>query len=208
MGIAEALPRKLRQKLRDDFIAADHKYILDLPKVELHVHIEGTLTPELRWKLAQRNNLEVRFGNGPELHSMQELRLAMNSAEPKTEDEEREFFFASYYGAFDSLKTSQDYFDLAFSYFERVATMNVRYCEVFFDPQGHTSRGISWDVMMGGFRDAQVKAEKELNVSHLAVMIVPCSLSEIGEISLDHVHPPRHVDRISHGARQSCAPLP
>jgi adenosine deaminase len=51
------------------------------------------------------------------------------------------------------------------NYFEHVATMNVRYCEVFFDPQGHTSRGITWDVMMGGFKEASIKAQSELNVS-------------------------------------------
>lgn len=164
MGIEDALPRKLRQKLREDLLAANDEFVHAIPKVELHVHIEGTLTPELRWEISQRNGLKVRFGNGPELHSLEELRYAMNSAEPKTEDEEREFFFASYYGAFDTLKTKQDYFDLAMNYFEHVAAMNVRYCEVFFDPQGHTSRGIPWDVMMGGFKEAQIKAESVLNV--------------------------------------------
>ncbi|KAF3401397.1 hypothetical protein DPV78_005917, partial [Talaromyces pinophilus] len=185
MGIEDALPRKLRQKLREDLLAANDAFVRDIPKVELHVHIEGTLTPELRWKLAQRNGLKVKFGNnGPELHSMEELRYAMNSAEPKTEDEEREFFFASYYGAFDTLKTKQDYFELAMNYFEHVAGMNVRYCEVFFDPQGHTSRGISWDVMMGGFKEAQMKAQSELNVRSSWIMCLLRDLSP--EDAMDH----------------------
>ena len=166
MGIEEALPRKLRRKLREELLAADDKYILNIPKVELHVHIEGTLTPELRWKLAQRNGTKLKFGaKHPDIRSLEELRLAMNSAEPKTNDEERELFFEQYYGAFQALANKEDYFDLAMNYFEHAASMNVRYCEVFFDPQGHTSRGIAWDVMMGGFQEAQAKAKKELNVS-------------------------------------------
>ena len=88
----------------------------------------------------------------------------MNSANLEPEDEEREFFLASDYRAFDTLKTRQDYFDLAMNYFENVAPMNVRHCEIFFDPQGHTSRGISWDIMMGGFKDAQIKAQRDLKV--------------------------------------------
>lgn len=136
MGIEDALPRQLRQELREKLLATNDKYVRDIPKVELHVHIEGTLGPELRWNMAQRNGLKVTFGQGPELHTMEELRFAMNSANPKTEDEEREFFFASYYGAFDTLKTRLDYFDLAMAYFESVAQMNVRHCEIFFDPQG------------------------------------------------------------------------
>jgi adenosine deaminase len=62
------------------------------------------------------------------------------------------------------LKTTQDYHDLAIHYFERAAAMNVRYCEIFFDPQGHTRTGTTWKTMMGGFRSAREYAEKNLNV--------------------------------------------
>jgi adenosine deaminase len=79
--------------------------------------------------------------------------------------EETLSFFEAYYGGFEVLKTKQDYYDLALHYFEHAAAMNVRYCEVFFDPQGHTRLGITWETMMSGFREAQEKAGRDLNVS-------------------------------------------
>lgn len=169
MGIEDALSAELREKLRDDLLAADHDFISEVPKVELHVHIEGTITAELRWKLTQRNGTKLRIAkNGPELKTLGELQAAMDLLRPDSSrvnnDEERFQFFEAYYEGFECLKTKEDFFDLAMHYLQRAAKMNVRYCELFFDPQGHTSRGISWDVMMGGFREASERAEKELNV--------------------------------------------
>lgn len=92
-------------------------------------------------------------------------------------DEERFQFFEAYYEGFECLKTKEDFFDLAMHYFEHAATMNVRYCELFFDPQGHTSRGTPWIVMMEGFREAQKKAEEELHVC-----ILPRLLDMIGQL--------------------------
>jgi adenosine deaminase len=175
MGIDQALSSDLREKLRDDLLAAPHQFILALPKVELHVHLEGTLTASLRWRLTQRNGTPLKIAkNGPALKSVEEMEAAMDLLRPDSSrvnnDEERFQFFEAYYEGFECLKTKEDFFDLAMHYFEHVARMNVRYCELFFDPQGHVSRGISWDVMMGGFREAQKKAEKELNVCiHLSI---------------------------------------
>jgi adenosine deaminase len=169
MGIEESLSAELREKLRDDLLAVDHTYVLELPKVELHVHIEGTITAELRWKFTQRNGTKLRIAqNGPELKSLKEVQAAMDLLRPDpsrvNNDEERFQFFEAYYEGFECLKTKEDFFDLAMHYFEHAATMNVRYCELFFDPQGHISRGTPWIVMMEGFRAAQKKAEKELKV--------------------------------------------
>lgn len=159
-----------RHKLREELLAKNDTFVQDLPKVELHVHIEGTLSPELRWKLAQRNGVPLRFkSEGPEITSYEALLQAFNSITPRPGmggvASETVFFFEAYYEGFQVLKTKQDFFDLAMNYFERAAAMNVRYCEPFFDPQGHTSRGVKWQDMMDGFREAQRKAEKELNVS-------------------------------------------
>jgi adenosine deaminase len=79
--------------------------------------------------------------------------------------EETLSFFEAYYGGFEVLKTQRDYFDLAMEYYERAESMNVRYAEIFFDPQGHTKVGTSWEMMMEGFREATMKAKNDLNVS-------------------------------------------
>ena len=161
----------------DELLAANDKFVLDMPKIELHAHIEGTMTADLRWKIAQRNGTEIRLGSWtPPIQSLEELRAAYNTiqARPGEKEDDKKnkpvLFFQAYYQGFKNLVTKEDFFDLAMGYFETVAKMNVRYCEPFFDPQGHTSRGVSWEEMMGGLREAQLKAEKELNVS-------PCSLA-------------------------------
>ncbi|KAH6678815.1 putative adenosine deaminase [Plectosphaerella plurivora] len=162
-----------RRELRAGLLASNDAFVTEMPKVELHVHIEGTLTPELRWKLAVRNGLKVSMGNksAREILSPEELKQAygdvISSAQLPSYANAEEVpatFFEAYYSGCDVLRTRQDYFDLAYDYFRRAASMNVRYCEVFFDPQSHTSRGISWEDLMGGLREAQQKAATELNV--------------------------------------------
>jgi adenosine deaminase len=169
MGIEDALPVKLREKLREDLLATHDQFVREVPKVELHVHIEGTLTAELRWQLTRRNGTTLRIAqNGPQLKSLEEVQAAMDAVRPDpshmNNDQERFQFFEAYYEGFECLKGKEDFFDLAMHYFEHAAAMNVRHCEIFFDPQGHTRRGVLWNDMMNGFREAQIKADKELNV--------------------------------------------
>ncbi|KAI1609087.1 putative adenosine deaminase [Exophiala viscosa] len=190
MGIEEALGVGLREKLKDDLLAADDKFALHVPKVELHVHIEGTITAELRWKFTQRNGTKLRIAkNGPELKSLAEVQAAMDLLRPdpsrmENNKEETFQFFEAYFEGFECLKTKEDYFDLAMHYFEHAATMNVRYVEIFWDPQGHTTRGISWNVMMDGFREASKQAEEELNVKSAWIM---CFLRDLStESAMEH----------------------
>lgn len=165
-----ALPLEARRELRMSIAQTRDPLVEELPKVELHVHIEGTLTPALKWKLAQRNGLTLTHPRtGAVFTTLEELQDSHDSFKSLTggrmnNEEETLSFFEAYYGGFEVLKTAEDYHDLAMHYFERAATMNVRYCELFFDPQGHTRTGVSWQTMMDGFRSAQEKAEKDLRV--------------------------------------------
>jgi adenosine deaminase len=156
-----------RRELQDLLLATNDEFVSQIPKVELHVHIEGTLTPEVRWKLAKRNGIRVRLDKTKrEVQFMEELERAygdvISSAQLSSyahcqPSEVPATFFEAYYSGCEVLRTRQDFFDLAFDYFERAASMNVRYCEIFFDPQSHTSRGVSWGDMMDGLKEAQQK---------------------------------------------------
>ncbi|UZP35163.1 hypothetical protein NXS19_002979 [Fusarium pseudograminearum] len=165
-----------RLSLRQELLDADNKFILDIPKVELHVHIEGTLTPELRWELAKRNNQTLKLERtGTVYRSLEQLRESYTIIQPRPghridNTEESFTFFEAYYGGFEVLVTEQDFYDLAMNYFERAAAVNVRYCEPFFDPQGHTRRGVAFHTIMDGFRRAQKEAEARLNLKSKWIM--------------------------------------
>ncbi|KAK5685019.1 hypothetical protein LTS10_003094 [Elasticomyces elasticus] len=176
-----AMPLASRLSLKQSLLAQPDPLIKALPKVELHLHIEGILSPALKWKFAQRNNIQLRhpstnrvFANLAEYEDshdpMKSNGKSSGTGETMDNSEETLSFFEAYYGGFEVLKTKQDYYDLGMHYFRRAAEMNVRYCELFFDPQGHTKTGVSWDIMMGGFREAQEEAERELNVKSSWIM--------------------------------------
>jgi adenosine deaminase len=160
-----------RRELRISIASTKNPFIEAIPKVELHVHIEGTLTPELKWKFSQRNGMILKHPRtGAVFSTLEELKDSHDTMKPADGDrmdneQETLSFFEAYYGGFEVLKTTEDYHDLAMHYFERAAAMNVRYCELFFDPQGHTRTGTTWKTMMTGFRSAQEQAEEDLNVS-------------------------------------------
>ena len=142
----------------DTFIAA-------LPKAELHLHIEGTLEPELMFALARRNKLKLRFRN------VGEVRAAYEFADLQS-------FLDIYYEGTGALRTEEDFHDLAWAYFSRVAPMGVRHAEIFFDPQTHTGRGIPYKVVLDGLTSALARAGKELGVTSRLILSFLRHLSE------------------------------
>ncbi|PVH75246.1 adenosine deaminase [Cadophora sp. DSE1049] len=167
-----------RQEWRTRHLHSTLPIITDVPKVELHIHIEGTLSPSLRWKLSRKHSVPIAKGAAKipltSLSAVQEAYSQIRGRIGAASAEGRECFtfFEIYYGGFELLGDEEDYYELAVQYFERAAKMGVRYCEVFFDPQGHTRRGIAMDVIMGGFRRAQNYAEKHLNVRSQWIMCI------------------------------------
>ncbi|MDY5133153.1 adenosine deaminase [Actinotignum urinale] len=132
-------------------------FIAGLPKVELHLHIEGTLEPDLKFRLAQRNGVELPYKTEEEVKNSYTFTDLAS-------------FLAAYYDGMNVLLTSEDFYDLAMEYFRKVAKQNVRYVEMFFDPQAHTSRGVSFHTVISGLRRAQLEAEQTLGVSSQLVM--------------------------------------
>lgn len=132
-------------------------FIQNLPKAELHVHLEGTIEPEFLFECAQRNNIELPY------RSPEEVLAAYDFHDLPS-------FLAIYYPAMDVLCTEQDFYDLAMAYFTRAAEQNVIYVEPFFDPQAHTVRGIAFATVIQGIHRAQMDAQANLGVSSNLIM--------------------------------------
>ena len=127
------------------------RFIEDMPKCELHVHVEGTLEPEMKLALAERNGVRLAHDN------VEGLRAAYDFHDLPS-------FLAIYYEGMGVLLKEPDFYDLAYAYFAKARAQNVRYVEMFFDPQAHTARGVAFDTVIRGIRRAQMDAESRLGV--------------------------------------------
>lgn len=136
-----------------------------LPKSELHIHIEGSLEPELMFALAQRNKVRLPY------ESVGALRRAYDFGNLQD-------FLDLYYQGMSVLRTEQDFYDLAWAYFARVAAQKVGYVELFFDPQGHTSRGVAFETVLDGIDRARADAAAKLGLKSRIVM---CFLRHLDE---------------------------
>ena len=136
-----------------------------MPKAELHIHIEGSLEPELIFALAQRNGVTLAYAD------VQALRSAYAFSNLQS-------FLDIYYAGASVLLTSQDFYDMARAYFVKAALDNVVHAELFFDPQTHTARGVSMQTVVNGLHRACVDAQKELGVSASLIMCFLRHLSE------------------------------
>jgi len=140
-------------------------FVRGLPKAELHMHIEGSLEPELMFQLAERNGVVLPF------RSVDEIRAAY--AFSNLQD-----FLDIYYQGAGVLITAQDFKDLALAYFTRLAADGGTHAEIFFDPQTHTERGIAFDTVMQGLLAGMDEAEKTLGVTSKLILCFLRHLSE------------------------------
>jgi adenosine deaminase len=136
-----------------------------MPKAELHIHIEGSLEPELIFALAERNGIDLPYA------SVETLRAAYAFTDLQS-------FLDIYYAGAGVLQKEEDFHDMAMAYFRRAAADNVVHAELFFDPQTHTERGVSFQTVIDGLARACDTAERELGVSGLLIMCFLRHLSE------------------------------
>ncbi len=142
-----------------------HDFIRRLPKAELHLHIEGSLEPEMMFALAQRNGVTLPYA------SVDEVRAAYNFTDLQS-------FLDLYYAGAAVLQTEQDFHDLTMAYVRRALADNVRHAELFFDPQTHTVRGVSMSTVFAGIAGALRHARAEHGLSSRMILCFLRHLSE------------------------------
>ena len=181
--------------------------LLTLPKAELHIHLEGSLEPEMMFALAQRNGLALPYD------SVEAVRAAYQF-------ENLQSFLDLYYAGAQVLQTEQDFYDLTWTYLEKCAAQSVRHTEIFFDPQTHTDRGIPLPVVMAGITQALREGRQRLGVSsglilcflrHLSAEAAMATLEEalpygdqflaVGLDSSEMGHPPSKFQAVFDRAR-------
>ncbi len=156
-------------------------FVRGLPKAELHVHIEGTLEPEMMFQMAQRNGVALSF------ESVEEVRAAYEFTDLQS-------FLDIYYEGARVLTTEQDFFDLTHAYLRKAAEDNVRRAEIFFDPQTHTERGIPFETAVTGIHRALEAGRAELGISSGLIMCFLRHLSvESAHRTLEQALPFRHL---------------
>jgi len=182
--------------------------IAGLPKAELHLHIEGSLEPELAFALARRNGVRLPYP------SVDALRAAYAFTNLQS-------FLDIYYQGMSVLLHEQDFYDLAWAYLEKAKRQNVVHTEIFFDPQGHTSRGVAISTVINGLSRALADAETQLGITSKLILCFLRDLDEddalrtfdaalpfrekIAGVGLDSSevgHPPRKFERVFRRARE------
>ena len=179
-----------------------------MPKTELHMHIEGSLEPELIFALAKRNDVRLRY------KSVEELRAAYAFTDLQS-------FLDIYYAGASVLQQPQDFYDMAWAYFQRAKADNVVHAEIFFDPQTHTARKVSMRTVITGLHRACVDAQNQLGISSSLILCFLRHLSEdeafetfeeafpfrdkfigVGLDSSERGHPPEKFERVFKRAAQ------
>ncbi|ASP39277.1 adenosine deaminase [Bacterioplanes sanyensis] len=187
---------------------ADEAFLRALPKAELHLHLEGSLEPELMFELAQRNDIELPFANVDAVREAYDFHNLQS-------------FLDIYYRCADVLRTEQDFYDLTWAYMQQCQRQGVVHTEPFFDPQTHTDRGIAFATVLNGITRALADAEQQMGISSELIMCFLRHLSEeaafetleAAELYLDKItavgldsselgHPPLKFERVFTRARE------
>jgi adenine deaminase len=143
------------------------KYIEEIPKAELHLHIEGSFEPELLFEMARRNGISIKF------KTVEELRDAYSFNNLQE-------FLDIYYAGASSLIHEQDFYDLTMAYLKKAHAQNIVHTEIFFDPETHTDRGIAFETVFNGITRALDDGEKETGITSRLIM---CFLRHLDETS-------------------------
>jgi adenosine deaminase len=153
-----------------------------LPKAELHIHIEGSLEPEMMFELARRNGVELPYDDVDAIRAAYDFSCLQD-------------FLDLYYQGMSVLLTEQDFHDLTWAYLQRCRADNVVHTEIFFDPEGHTERGVAFETVFEGIWSALQRGQEELGISSRVIM---CFLRHLDEASafatLEQAMP--YLDRI------------
>ena len=157
-------------------------YIRLIPKSELHLHIEGSLEPELMFEMAKKNGVKIKY------NSIEELRAAYNFNNLQE-------FLDLYYAGADVLLTEDDFYNLTIAYLKKAHEDNVIHTEIFFDPQTHTSRGVEFSTIVNGISRALEEGKTQMNISSQLIM---CFLRHLDEESAMQAleHALNHKDKI------------
>jgi adenosine deaminase len=184
------------------------EFIKNIPKAELHVHIEGTFEPELMFEIAKRNNISLRY------KTVEEVKNAYNFTDLQS-------FLDIYYAGAKVLIHERDFYDLTWAYLEKAHSQNVRHTEIMFDPQTHTSRGIEFKTVISGITRALCNAKNKWGITSNLIMCFLRHLSEdeafktlemaldykdliiaVGLDSSEKGHPPSKFERVFEMARK------
>jgi len=142
-----------------------NEFITGIPKAELHLHIEGTLEPELMFTLAERNKIQLPYKSAQDVEAAYQFNNLQS-------------FLDIYYQGASVLIQEQDFFDLTWAYLSKAHQENVQHVEIFFDPQTHTSRNIKFDVVINGITSALQQAERQFGLSSQLIL---CFLRHLPE---------------------------
>ena len=186
-------------------------FVRSLPKAELHMHLEGSLEPEMLMRLAKRNGVEIPF------RSVEEIRAAYRFTELQD-------FLDIYYQGMNVLRVEEDFYDLTTAYLERAAADGTVHVEVFYDPQGHTSRGIPFSTATDGILAALADGRERFGITSLLILCILRHLPEeegfatfrqaepwianrriagLGLDSTEKGHPPGKFQRLFAAAREA-----